>query len=489
MSRRLFARLVFVLAIVMVGVVLVGTFKWNRTWQGRIYPGVRIDGIGLGGMTAQEAEQKLDQVGAEFLASNVKLVLGEHTWQISRRDLGFTIDPNENAYLALTVGRKGAAWEQARDLWQAFNAGADIPLKTSLDAKKARSMMQSLAKDLYSPPQNARLVVSNDYGVKAIEGRPGKMLYLDASIKALEQSSYPFNGALSLHLEDQQPQVTTQDVLAMKVTGLLATYTTYYDSSNVNRSYNVCVAADALDNNLIKPGEVFSFNRIVGPRSEETGYKEALVIEQNKFTPGIGGGVCQVSSTLYNSVLLSGLEIVERSNHSLPVAYVPLGLDATVAYGYYDLRFRNNTSGYLYIKTRAGDGALTIAILGNAVEKKKIRLDSVVDKVLDFKVVNQDDPSIAQGKTLVETKGVKGYQARSFRVIDGVRTLLSNDVYAPVDEIVHVGTMPVPETPPPGVQKPQAVAPDTAVPGTAVPPSSALTNSGTPQTGTLVPVQ
>jgi len=484
LSRRLFARLFFVLAVLVVGIALVGAFMWNRTWQGRIYPGVRIDGIGLGGLTEQEAEQKLDQVRDEFLASKVKLVLGEHAWQISRRDLGFTVNPNENAYLALMIGRSGPAWKQARDLWQAFNANTDLPLKASLDANKARSAMQSLAKDLYSPPQNAHLVVSDDYGVKVIEGKPGKVLDLDASTKALEQSSYPFNGALSLHLEDQQPQVTTQDVLAMKVAGLLAAYTTYYDPSNVNRSYNVCVAADALDNNLIKPGEVFSFNRIVGPRSEETGYKEALIIEHNKFTPGIGGGVCQVSSTLYNSVLLSGLEIVERSNHSLPVAYVPLGLDATVAYGYYDLQFRNNTSGYLYIKTRARGGGLTIAILGNTAEKKKISLDSVVDKVLDFKVVNQDDPSIAQGKTLVETKGVQGYQARAFRVINGVRTLLSNDVYAPVDEIVHVGTMPVPETPPPGDQKPQAVAPDTAVPA---PPAPA--NSSTPESGTPVPVQ
>jgi vancomycin resistance protein YoaR len=333
-------------------------------------------------------------------------------------------------------------------LWQAFYFQVDTPFRVTLDSNTARSVLQAFVNGLCTPPQNAQLVVNDAYQVKIIEGKPGKVIDLDAAVKALAGDTYPFDGVMELHLVDQQPQVTTQDVLAMNVTGLLAAYTTYVDTSNVNRTYNVNVAADALDNNLVKPGEVFSFNSVVGPRSEEAGYKEALVIEQNKFTPGIGGGVCQVSSTLYNSVLLAGLEIVERSNHSLPVTYVPLGRDATVAYGTYDFRFRNNTGGYLCIKTLVGDGALTIAILGNTAEKKRVELETVVDGVLDFKVVTKDDPALYQGKTLVETEGVNGYKVRAFRVINGVRSLLSDDVYAPVDKIVHVGTMPVPVTPP-----------------------------------------
>ena len=340
-----------------------------------------------------------------------------------------------------------------------------MPPRVTLDSDRAGSVLQAFAKVLCYPPQNARLVVNDAYQVKISEGKPGKVIDLHAAVKALTEEIYPFSAVMELHPVDQQPLVTTQDVLAMKVTGLLAAYTTYFDTSNVNRSYNVNVAADALDNSLIKPGAVFSFNSIVGPRSEEAGYKEALVIEQNKFTPGIGGGVCQVSSTLYNSVLLAGLEIVERSNHSLPVAYVPLGRDATVAYGLYDLKFRNSTGGYLLIKTRAGNGVLTIAILGNTAEKKNVDLKTVVDKVLYFKVVTKEDPSLYQGKTLVETEGVNGYQVRAYRVVNGVSTLLSQDVYVPVDKIVHVGTMPVPETPPPGNQQAEvAVAPVPAPP-------------------------
>jgi len=458
-SRRFCVGYIVILAVAVVGIALFGVFRWNHAWQGRIYPGVKVEGIGLGGLTEQEAEQKLESIRDELLASKVKLVLGDHVQQVSRRDLGFQLDPVENTRLAMMAGRSGPVWERPRELWQAFYYQVDAPLKVTLDNDRAKSVLQAFANDLSTPPQNAKLVVNDAYQVKIIESKPGKVLDLDASVNALAQDTFPFDEVVDLHLVDQQPKVTTQDVLGMKVTGLLASYTTYFDTSNVNRTYNVNVAADALDNSLVKPGQVFSFNQVVGPRSEEKGYKEALVIEQNKFTPGIGGGVCQVSSTLYNSVLLAGLQIVERSNHSLPVTYVPLGRDATVAYGLYDLRFCNNTGGYLYIKTRAGGGALTIAILGNTAEKKKVDLETDVDKILDFKVVTENDPALYQGKTLVETEGVKGYQVRAYRVINGVRTLLSDDTYAPMDKIVHVGTMVAPETPPaPGNQQQPAPA-------------------------------
>jgi vancomycin resistance protein YoaR len=457
-----------------IGIALFGGFRWNQTWQGRIYPGVKVEGIGLGGLTEQEAEQRLGSFRDELLASKVKLVLGDHVQQVSRGVLGFQLDPVENTRLAMMAGRSGPVWKRPQEFWQAFFYQVDLPLRVTIDSDRARSVLQAFANDRSTAPQNAQLVVNDDYQVKIIESKPGKVLDLEAAVNALAKDTDPSGGVLDLRLVDQQPQVTTQDVLDMKVTGLLASYTTYFDTSNVNRTYNVNVAADALNNALVKPGQVFSFNQIVGPRSEETGYKEALVIEQNKFTPGIGGGVCQVSSTLYNSVLLAGLQIVERYNHSLPVTYVPLGRDATVAYGLYDFRFCNNTGGYLDIRTRAGGGALTIAILGNTAEKKQVELETDVDKVLDFQVITKNDPSLYQGKTLVETEGVQGYKVRAYRVINGVKTLLSDDVYTPVDKVVHVGTMVAPETPPPpGSQQPPA-------PSAATPQAQAATSAGTP---------
>lgn len=142
----------------------------------------------------------------------------------------------------------------------------------------------------------------------------------------------------------------------------IAQYSTNFDSSLVNRTENLRLAAKALDGKLLAPGEQFSFNESVGERTAEAGYKEALIIVGNTFTPGLGGGVCQVSSTLYNAVILAHLEIVERHRHSLPVEYVPPGQDATVAFPTLDFKFRNSTDAYLLIRSFIERNTLTFRL-------------------------------------------------------------------------------------------------------------------------------
>lgn len=139
-------------------------------------------------------------------------------------------------------------------------------------------------------------------------------------------------------------------------------YTTHFDSSQINRTENIRLAAKALDGKRLAPGERFSFNRSVGERNVEAGFKVAQIIEGDAFVPGLGGGVCQVSSTLYNAVLLAQLDILERHQHSLPVNYVPSGQDATVAYGVLDFRFKNNTGKNLLIQSFLERTTLTFRI-------------------------------------------------------------------------------------------------------------------------------
>jgi len=142
----------------------------------------------------------------------------------------------------------------------------------------------------------------------------------------------------------------------------LGEYTTYFNVNEINRSDNLRLAAAAINNKRVDPGEIFSFNGVVGQRTIEAGYKEAMVIEGDKFIPGVGGGVCQVSSTLFNAVSRAQLEIVERHHHSLPVGYVPPGQDATVYYPVLDFRFRNNLQTSVLIKAFTEGGTLTVQI-------------------------------------------------------------------------------------------------------------------------------
>lgn len=147
---------------------------------------------------------------------------------------------------------------------------------------------------------------------------------------------------------------------------LLAQYTTYFDSNQVNRTENIRLSAKALEGKLLAPGERFSFNESVGERTAEAGYKEAMIIVGKEFVPGLGGGVCQVSSTLYNAVRLAGLEILERHAHSLEITYVPYGQDATVAYGVLDFKFRNNTDNYLLIRSSVEENTLAFQLYKKA---------------------------------------------------------------------------------------------------------------------------
>lgn len=416
----------------------------------------------MAGLTEQEAKAKLTLLQNSYLSSPVELALGGNKrWRVPRRELGFQLEIKEAVSCAFSVGRSGPVWKRLHDIWEAYHGGIVIPIRVSVDRSKARSVLSRLLKEAIDPPVDAALVITDSDKVIVKPGKPGQVLDYQATLDDLSRFEPPFGDEISLKLRQVEPKVRTEDILAMKINGLLASYTTYFDVSNVNRTYNINVAADALDNIVLKPGEIFSFNRVVGPRSKEAGYKEALVIVQDQFTPGIGGGVCQVSSTLYNAALLAGLEIVERTNHSLPVTYVPFGRDATVAYGGCDLKFRNNTSGCLCIRTHVSGGALTVKIFGNVAEKKNISLESVVDQVLEPKVIKKEDPNLYVGKIVEERKGVKGYRVRVFsylREADGqvIKRLVSNDLYKPVDQIIRVGTKPVTVTPPlPGAENGQ----------------------------------
>ncbi|MHB8126164.1 MAG: cell wall-binding repeat-containing protein [Desulfitobacteriaceae bacterium] len=170
-----------------------------------------------------------------------------------------------------------------------------------------------------------------------------------------------YSKVIKLNLTVKEPTVDTETS-----SGLIAQYSTYFDSTLVNRTENIRLAAKALDGKLLAPGELFSFNESVGERTAKAGYKEALIIVGNNFTPGLGGGVCQVSSNLYNAVILAHLEILERYRHSLPVDYVPPGQDATVSFPILDFRFRNSRDTYLLIRSFVEGNTLTFQLYGKA---------------------------------------------------------------------------------------------------------------------------
>ena len=203
----------------------------------------------------------------------------------------------------------------------------DYPIKLSYEPEITQNIVEEMGEALNRDFVNASLEVDSKDGLKILPGVPGQKVDVDATFAGMPSQWEDFNAlTVPIVLKKTEPVVDEEQ---LKVMGELGTFTTWYNTGEVDRSHNLTLAARAINSTAIPPGEEFSFNRTVGERSYARGYRDALIINNGLFEPGLGGGICQVSSTIYNAALLAGMEITERHNHALAVAYVPLSRDAT----------------------------------------------------------------------------------------------------------------------------------------------------------------
>lgn len=238
------------------------------------------------------------------------------------------------------------------------DAGFDGKNPKTVNKQKLNAWIEQIRKQVERPARNAnqeRLgepITPEQAGIKLDMEKLNQML---ANLNAL------INKPQKLPVIEIQPKVTTADLKKVDQY-LIGSYTTNLGNSNPNRLNNIRLASKAINNLILMPGEKFSFNKVVGERTPERGYKEAGVIIKGEFSEGIGGGICQVSSTLYNSVDEAGLKILQRSSHSAKVTYVPAGRDATVSWGGPDFKFKNNLDKPILIKIHIKHGRITVNI-------------------------------------------------------------------------------------------------------------------------------
>ena len=194
------------------------------------------------------------------------------------------------------------------------------------------------------------------------------------------------------------------------------------------------------------PGETFSYNKIVGERTIAKGYKEAAVYAGGKVVNGIGGGICQLSSTLYNAVLYANLEITSRSNHRFLTSYVTAGRDATVSWGTIDFCFKNTRSYPIKIMSEVKNGVVTTSIYGIKEEKEyEIEIESVVKEVLQYTTKYVEDLSLAEGEEQIVQYGANGAKSETYKIVkyNGAiisRTQISSDTYSPLEKIIKRGS-------------------------------------------------
>ena len=288
-------------------------------------------------------------------------------------------------------------------------------------------------------------------------------------LEAHKQEGEEFSVPVHLNM----PAVTAEGLEEELFGTRLSTYTTHFNTGDVGRSKNVALAAEKINGTVLSPGMLFSYNEIVGERTTEQGFQIAKVYSGGKAVDGIGGGICQVSTTLYNAVLYANLEVVSRRNHQLPVSYVPLGQDATVVYGQTDFQFKNSQKTPIKITASTYQGSLTVSIYG-AKPGKKVEVTVTNHSVgtIPYKTETKTDASLPYGQTKTEQSGKVGYRVETYIKVteDGVIVRdeqISVSTYNPRNEIVVVSGASAPTAP----TAAPATAPAGEVRPTAVPQS------------------
>ncbi len=250
------------------------------------------------------------------------------------------------------------------------------------------------------------------------------------------------NTEITIPLKYTNPKTTLKNLKINLFPDELSTFFTQYDEKNKDRNTNLKIAAAKIDGTILSPGEEFSYNKIVGARSIEAGYKEAKIYQNGKVIDGLGGGICQISSTLYNAVVLANLDVTERFNHQFITSYVKPGRDATVAYGSKDLKFKNNRTYPIRIDVYVSNGMATVDIYGiKEKQEKEVSIEIETISTIPYETKYITDSSLTLGEEKLKQRGADGVIVNSYKITKENGTiiskeLLSKDTYKPLERII-----------------------------------------------------
>jgi vancomycin resistance protein YoaR len=310
---------------------------------------VNVAGVPIDGLNRVEATRRLTRELTPKLDALYALTDGKRYEKRRRRDLGARLDID-------------------RMLIRAGRGEAFVPLLLEVDQNALLAALRRIAPFFAQEPRSAQIsYLEGKVGI--VPERNWQRVNLGTSVPRVAQQIEANAAArvLKLTIQSNAPSLTAARLKG--IDGVLSTFTTRFPRSNVNRTTNMRVAIKAIDGTLLSNGETFSLNNTVGERTAERGYKTAIVFENGLKVEGLGGGVSQVTGTLFNAALEAGLPIVTYRTHSRPVAYLGLGRDATVAWGQFDMRFRNNTGAPIYISYQIRGSRATVTLFGRKIDQ------------------------------------------------------------------------------------------------------------------------
>lgn len=438
-----------------------------KQWDTKIYPGVTVQGIDLGGMTKEEAENKLVETFETAIGKKkLSIIIGDKQYELIYSDIIPNYDVDGAVEQAYNVGKENGILKKYMTIKNGDSKKNNITLGFSYDEDKLKAYEEKLQKDVTQSAKDATISIDKGNIIVKPEtvGKTISLEVLDQKLKENINGDIDSINEVTVEAETAKPRVTKEDL--SKVKGVMGSFSSSYATSAPGRSKNIEIATSAINGTVVMPGEIFSFNDIVGPRTIERGYQEAGTYVGNKVEPGIGGGICQVSTTIYRAVMKANLRSVERTNHSMVVGYAEPGLDATVSYGYLDYKFKNTYDFPIYIQGSTAGKVMTYNIYGDpsALNGKTYNMINEVLETIPPETKIVPDNTLPEGKEVSEGVGMTGYKARSYQItyekgVEINREVVSTDNYASVGIVIKKGTQPVgattPQTPPSTETSPQ----------------------------------
>lgn len=489
-------------------IILLSIIVCYNIFYKKIFSNIYISGIDVSNLTKEEAINKLNSELESVLNQEILIQYDGKESSIKPSDIGVVYNVEDVVEEAYRIGRIGNIFENNYNMVKSFFVDTNLDLQYEYEEEKLdnfiaeiNSQFSSLVPSSYEILEDKVIIKKGTRGIEikadvlkenlleSINNRNFEPIQVgvivsepaaidiekihDEVYKAPVDAYYstdPFeihesedgldfeislDEAKALLETDQEqyeiklkvlkPSVTTDQIGTEAFPDLLATCTTTYITSKVGRTTNLKLASSKINGYVLMPGETFSYNDVVGERTVEAGFQMAGVYSNGQEVEGLGGGICQISSTLYNIAVKSNLEIVERENHLFLTGYLPAGQDATVVYGSIDFKFKNTRDYPVKIVSTVEGGYVTMKMYGLKEENEPtITFETVYHQTLYPETVYQDTTTLAPGQTRVQSSGRNGCKSTTYKVVrqNGVvvsRTELSSDTYRAMDKIVLRG--------------------------------------------------
>ena len=376
-----------------------------------VYPGITVGGISLGGKTEQEAMEFFAIQNAAIDKTQFIFLNNRDVATVSAREINYGYDHILLAKQAFEIGRTKDILSNISLTFQAYVNGVNLPPAYHYDESKLLNILYPIIQKIQLDPVDAAFVFQDEKVTAFKQSQEGQTAdlpllknMLDSKLDLVLKSQKPQTLTIQIPIRLLKPNITTEKVNSLGIKELLSTGTSFFQHSIPNRIFNIKLAAERLNGILVKPGETFSFNKVLGDVSAFTGYQQAYIIKDGKTILGDGGGVCQVSTTLFRALLNAGLPIVERYAHAYRVSYYEQaslpGLDATVYSPTVDLKFKNDTNNHILIQTSIDPNIqeLKFSLYGTRDAREVVLSKPIItNQIQPPEDSYQDDPTLPKG--------------------------------------------------------------------------------------------